>query len=375
MRFLVLLLALLVLVACGSAADETGQTNPPSDVIENSDTHDDTLEPAEGLSELDGDEDTSAVEEVQTPPDTHEDDTKTEPADAVQDILQGDTGAEDTDTATSGNQCFAEKQGAITVDYDQFSPTFGSHCMGTNHQDIDGIEKVVFLGDSVTVGTPPYIGYSVHLFGALQEKYGLLELASCAEWGARTDDLLVGKKQIPKCFPGVEEKRTLVVMTVGSNDISSMAQNKLSEEEAMVESEKMLDLFRDAIRWFGDHPELFPKGVFIIFANIYEFTDGTGDVSSCPVAGLAGFDKSWSEGAQAFTHIMEQYMKLAVEESRDVILMQENFCGHGFKKDDPTTQCYLGPDVEMWFDPFTCTHPNNEGHKALSDMFMAVEGE
>ena len=39
--------------------------------------------------------------------------------------------------------------------YAQFNPIIGSHCGGTNHQDITGIERVVFVGDSVTVGTPP----------------------------------------------------------------------------------------------------------------------------------------------------------------------------------------------------------------------------
>jgi hypothetical protein len=41
------------------------------------------------------------------------------------------------------------------LDYDQFHPVIGSHCEGTNHQNIQGVQKVVFLGDSVTVGTPP----------------------------------------------------------------------------------------------------------------------------------------------------------------------------------------------------------------------------
>jgi hypothetical protein len=37
-------------------------------------------------------------------------------------------------------------------DYDQFQPLVGSHCAGTNHQAISGVEKVVFLGDSITEG-------------------------------------------------------------------------------------------------------------------------------------------------------------------------------------------------------------------------------
>src|SRR5258708_6468938 len=40
--------------------------------------------------------------------------------------------------------------------YDQFNPKYPlTHCSGTNQQDITGVQKVVFLGDSVTVGTPP----------------------------------------------------------------------------------------------------------------------------------------------------------------------------------------------------------------------------
>src|SRR3990170_2334213 len=40
-------------------------------------------------------------------------------------------------------------------DYDQFGTVVGAHCDGTNHQDIAGVDKVVFLGDSITEGTPP----------------------------------------------------------------------------------------------------------------------------------------------------------------------------------------------------------------------------
>ena len=38
-------------------------------------------------------------------------------------------------------------------------------------------------------------------------------------------------------------------------------------------------------------PGRFPNGVFVVFANMYEFTDGTGEVESCDVSGLAGFDE------------------------------------------------------------------------------------
>ena len=40
----------------------------------------------------------------------------------------------------------------------------------------------------------------------------------------------------------------------------------------------------------------------------------------------------------------------------------ETFCGHGFHKDDPASQCYRGANTPLWFDPFTCIHPNTTGH-------------
>ena len=49
-----------------------------------------------------------------------------------------------------------------------------------------------------------------------------------------------------------------------------------------------------AVRWFYEDPNRFPNGVFVVFSNMYEFTDATGDVDSCAAAGLAGFDEPWA---------------------------------------------------------------------------------
>ena len=109
-------------------------------------------------------------------------------------------------------------------DYDQFKPVVGTHCLGTNHQSIDKIERVVFLGDSVTVGTPPSLPaqyYRSLLADALANKFQLAKpnllwqvsdplsgkallkeagaFASCSKWGARNDDLM--PTQLPDCFP------------------------------------------------------------------------------------------------------------------------------------------------------------------------------
>jgi lysophospholipase L1-like esterase len=289
--------------------------------------------------------------------------------------------------------------------YDQYAPIIGSHCMGTNHQDITGIERVVFLGDSITVGTPPTLSgafYRSLLADALASKFSLSapdflwkladpfngtaatqtsgDFASCAKWGARTDDLIQDNTQVADCFPPSElQKRTLVIMTMGGNDIASLtkaATDGVPQADLWVQAEDFVGLMRDAVKWFYE-PGRFPNGVFLVFANNYEFTDGTGEVQSCDVSGLAGFDQpipSPQELAEIVVWTNEQYLSIAVETQSDMIFLLEDFCGHGFNSDNPSAPCYRGPGSANWFD-LTCIHPNPTGHQHVADMFMAVVNE
>jgi lysophospholipase L1-like esterase len=264
---------------------------------------------------------------------------------------------------------------------------------------------VVFLGDSVTVGTPPSLSsqyYRTILADALASKFGLNapdffwqtidvfngtsltqesgDFASCAKWGARTDDLIQDSTQIADCFSQSDlQKRTLVVMTMGGNDLASLtkaATDGATQPELWAQVQGFVDLMRDAATWFRE-PGRFPNGVFLVFANMYEFTDGTGEVQSCDVSGLAGFDEpvpSPQELADLVIWANEQYLSIAVETQSDMIFLLEDFCGHGFKADDPAAPCYRGPNTDTWFD-LTCIHPNPTGHQHIADMFMAVVNE
>ena len=128
------------------------------------------------------------------------------------------------------------------------------------------------------------------------------DFKNCSKWGARTDDLLEGGGQIHECLPGgTSDKRTLFVFTMGGNDISSItdsggtasAQDVAAgypDEWAIAES-AIQDL-REAIAWLKD-PVRFPNGSYVVFANPFEFTDATGEVASCPAAGLTGM-QAWA---------------------------------------------------------------------------------
>jgi lysophospholipase L1-like esterase len=311
----------------------------------------------------------------------------------------------------TASQCFADdyvNSGTQHhADYDQFAARIGSHCNGTNHQAIDGVERIVFLGDSVTVGSPPTgIGdfYRSRLAVTLARKFALpapdelwknLDIlqgtslvrsagafASCAEWGARTDDFLGEGGQLEACFPENERsKRTLVLITMGGNDIANIAKKGVTASppysELRAQAQSFVLLMRQAVDWFKSEPAKFPNGVFIVFANTYEFTDGTGITSVCPAAALAGLGTPWQEPAallDILTEANEQYMKIAADTQTDMIFMRESFCGHGFNSRNPSAPCYRGTNLENWFD-LTCIHPTPTGHEQIANLFLSVVNE
>ncbi|MDF2695417.1 MAG: hypothetical protein K0S65_3800, partial [Labilithrix sp.] len=110
---------------------------------------------------------------------------------------------------------------------------------------------------------------------------------------------------------------------------------------------------------------------YVVFANVYEFTDTTGEMSSCPTATLAGMSGTWAAGIPAIVHFEEGFMKVAVDTKTDLMFLFEHFCGHGFKRNDASLQCYRGPNAELWFD-LTCIHPTPDGHKQLAQQFAKV---
>ena len=151
---------------------------------------------------------------------------------APPDVVAQDAAPIDAGPVTASS-CFADLAGPVQgPDYDQFKPVIQSQCAGTHQQQIAGVEKLVFVGDSITTGTPPNLPnqiYKTILADSLAKKFGALEIVDCSAWGARMRDLLdtSGKQQLLHCLPNaVEQKRTLVVMTMGGNDIAIWAKDE-----------------------------------------------------------------------------------------------------------------------------------------------------
>ena len=288
--------------------------------------------------------------------------------------------APDAGITTAG--CFPNlrptAQGPLGAIHENLGATLGEHCRGTAHQQIEGVERVVFLGDSVTAGTPPTPRgetYRARLTAHLRERFGAeLPVDSCAVIGANAVDLLHGEEQIAECFPeGGDTRRTLTIFTIGGNDIALWAKNQLPQAEATAEAEKVAQEIDEVVAWLKDETR-FPKGSYVVYANPYEYTDGTGDLESCEVAAAAGLRNGWTAAFPTLRHLAERFTEIAVRHQADLVFSQETFCGHGYRRDDPEGPCYLGPEAELWFD-LTCIHPNPMGHEVFAGLFSAVIGE
>jgi lysophospholipase L1-like esterase len=312
--------------------------------------------------------------------------SKTDPGDTIN-ADSGDAPWRYDDDLSIRENCFSGVGAGVDSfgSYDRFNPVMGRHCAGTHHQDIRDVEKLVFLGDSITAGTWPTKErdfYRHQLTALLQSRFGDIEVLDCSEYGARTDDFMAhSNRQINKCFPGlmagetIEPKRTLVIWTMGGNDlltIGDAAQAGGDTTLLLAKIDEVVEYQREALLFFKDQADtLFPAGVDVVFTNNYEFTDGTGDFGSCPTAATIGIDYTISSWALGYLTINESYMEMAVDTGTDMVLLMEHFCGHGFHADDPQNGCYKGPDTPIYFDP-SCIHPTPEGHTALAKLFDQV---
>lgn len=413
--------------ADGIKAEQDAEGDPQSDSSPDADAQEPIPEDAvaaEDTTDIPEESDISPGDAVETVETVETEDAFSEP-DSLDEVPDGET-TDGPNDLTIAQTCFpwVKDPSAVGPVYDESGAVIGSHCKGTNHQVIENIELVVFLGDSVTVGTPNFENLlptennhywrnklaedTISLFGLdkgedfawglwksydpFEQKGALNETGdfrNCAHWGARTDDFLEGDKQLEMCFPdGGSDKRTLVMFTVGGNDFKEIVEkgSESSEEDAAAgypavweEAESIISHLEEAMEWLTD-PVRFPKGVSVIFANPYEFTDGTGETASCGSAEVLSGVEAWQdkEALQLVsTWIADQFMQIAVSSQTDMVFMLEQFCGHGYVMTGPNpdpslgSPCDAGPDAEVWFDE-TCVHPNAAGHQAIYDMFKAV---
>jgi hypothetical protein len=225
----------------------------------------------------------------------------------------------------------------------------------------------IVLGDSISDqgGNGPFFYDTLH--ADLMKKWPSIMYVHAAVAGAITDTYSDGmptgaplmKTQIAglaNSYPG----DVLVTITIGGNDLNGHAIKAIGGTDDMVRGE------------FGTHldaelGELATPGrlgsgkVYIILANIYDFTDGQGDFATVHCG--PGANVSASRDMTVFTAWNGVTAASLAKVSGTLYDMHANFNGHGYNVTDMS---------QLWYDSASCIHPNTLGHDAIRKSIYTI---
>jgi lysophospholipase L1-like esterase len=184
----------------------------------------------------------------------------------------------------------------------------------------------------------------------LQTKFGVQQHVHGAVAGSQTKDLVGQVMKLAATLPGP----ILVTVTSGGNDLQAAAQQAIKGTDGtyIAAMTTNIDSFLAAITATGR----FGAGVevYILFANIYDPTDKSGNFMSCPLplSLLSSNDAAgiWTRWNAPFTSEAPKYPNVVIEP------LYDTFLGHGIH------------DTDNWF--YTdCIHPDTKGHHQIRRMF------
>ena len=247
--------------------------------------------------------------------------------------------------------------------------------------------RAIFLGDSLTHGAgastgalnyrnllvsnveatwPDYLGRDLSTLAP-----DLVDLHDVSFGGATTSTMVSYQlDEMEESVGGLVEGPSIAVFTIGGNDMqlalaSFLAQGTDAADERVQLLLDNLHLTIDALT----APERFPDGTMVYLANVYEPTDGVGQVEEC----FGGLDLRDMLSVLEDTNLAIR--ALAVDRGVAMIDLRAHFRGHGFYAEDPELPEYDVDDPSQWLGE-DCIHPNDRGHHELRRLFFgAMEGD
>ncbi|HWE29584.1 MAG TPA: SGNH/GDSL hydrolase family protein [Polyangia bacterium] len=222
------------------------------------------------------------------------------------------------------------------------------------------IGTYIALGDSISDrgGTGPYF-YDL-LDADLTAKFPGLTYVHGAQQGAITDVFSDGqpanapllKSQIAalgNSYPG----DVVVTITIGGNDLNAHALAAISNTDATLRAE--LDTHLQAeLGELATAGRLGSGKVYIVLANIYDFTDGQGDFATVMCGpGVNISSTAVDTGFGNWNTILATNIGKVGGALYD---MHTDFHGHGYNNTDAT---------QIWYDAASCVHPNTKGHDTI----------
>jgi lysophospholipase L1-like esterase len=238
-------------------------------------------------------------------------------------------------------------------------------------------QHLVFFGDSITAGYgiakpeavytallqanrdrawPDFAGDDLHARFA-----NLGDVLDVSIPGATTASVL--EEQLPMIeaeWGPVVEGQVLVMGTIGGNDLTEMifsgADLDAGTAELLANLKALTDFFADPVR--------FPDGAYVAITNVYEPSDGVGQVDEC----FFGLDLS--AVVPTFEQLTVDSRAQAERDGWAWVDLRGHFRGHGFHYDDEG-DWYDAEDPTLWFQD-DCIHPNERGHHEIRRLFLAA---
>ena len=240
---------------------------------------------------------------------------------------------------------------------------------------------LVGLGDSVTAGFGARKGYGYfdRLFANPPEEFREMQgiCLSAVLPGLRATNLAVSgstsmehiQRQLPRLPTADFNVFGIVVITTGGNDLIHNYGRTPPREGAMfgatsVEAEPWIKNFELRLESIltGINSR-FPGGCRVFLANIYDPTDGVGDIQHADLPG-------WADGIRILAAYNDVIRRCAGKrENVHLVDLYAAFLGHGIHCTQFWTKHYDSHDPHYWYH-VNLEDPNERGYDAIRRLFL-----
>jgi lysophospholipase L1-like esterase len=178
------------------------------------------------------------------------------------------------------------------------------------------------------------------------------------------------ESQLPRLRPVDSNTLGIVVITTGGNDLIHNYGRTPPREQAMYGA--TLEQAKPWMQHFEQRLEMivnristnFPGGCHIFLANIYDPTDGVGDIQA---AGLP----AWPDGLRLLAEYNRIITACAARHTGVVHLVSfhDTFLGHGIHCAQPWSRHYDSKDPHYWYYE-NLEDPNERGYDVIRRLFL-----
>ena len=225
----------------------------------------------------------------------------------------------------------------------------------------------IVLGDSISDkgGSGPF--FYDQLAADLTTRYPGLMLVHAAQGGAIVDNysdnqptgvplLTTEVAGLGHSYPG----DVLITITIGGNDLNAHAVAAILGTDATVRGE--FDSHLAAVLTELTTPGRLGSGkVYVVVANIYDFTDGMGDFSTVHCGPNVNVNPMVVKSTfGTWNGVISSNVEKVGGALYD---MHADFTGHGYNNSNA---------ADVWYDSASCIHPNGKGHDAIRKSIYGI---